>query len=292
MNVCDEQSSNILLYLDNELSGQELEDFRAHLAGCAACKAQLEEENELSALLHRARPLYSAPEELRARVSATQQVPLFGSASERLRQRVVRLLQMPLGGIQSPAFPLRALAAVLLIVAGVFLLSRFDRHARATAYVDAALATHRSYLDGALPLEIRSDSPQTVTSWFAGKVPFDFRLPASQSLPDDGQAAYRQVGGRVVSFRGSYAALVTYAMKKDQISLLVASTNTAPSFGGQEIRSGALTFHCHSKAGFNVITWSNHGLTYALVSSAHSSARQSCLVCHQNMADKNNFQEQ
>jgi hypothetical protein len=39
----------------------------------------------------------------------------------------------------------------------------------------------------------------------------------------------------------------------------------------------------------NVITWSTHGITYALVSSIHGSAQHSCLVCHQNIADQSVF---
>jgi hypothetical protein len=183
----------------------------------------------------------------------------------------------------------RALVSIaLVILLAIALVPTIAWHVRAATYVDTALTTHRSYLDGKLPLEVQSDSPEIVTAWFAGKVPFDFRLPTSQSSPN-GQAAYRQVGARLVSYRGSYAALVTYAMRKEQISLLVASDKSAPAWGGEEVRSGGLIFHYQTKAGFNVITWSTHGLTYALVSSLHSSASHSCLVCHQNMADKNEF---
>jgi len=53
-----------------------------------------------------------------------------------------------------------------------------------------------------------------------------------------------------------------------------------------EIRSGNLLFHYLSREKFRVITRSNHGLSYALVSSLLASARESCLVCHQNMADR------
>jgi hypothetical protein len=51
-------------------------------------------------------------------------------------------------------------------------------------------------------------------------------------------------------------------------------------------------FHYFSREKFKVITWSNHGLSYALVSSLSASARQSCLVCHQNMADRDVFRTQ
>ena len=94
-----------------------------------------------------------------------------------------------------------------------------------------------------------------------------------------------------MNYGSSYAALVTFAMKNDKIGLLIAPSKSAEAYGGEEIISRGLTFHYHTKAGFNVITWNTHGLTYAQVSSLHTSAHQSCLVCHQNMADSKEFRE-
>jgi mycothiol system anti-sigma-R factor len=68
MKGCDDYSATIQLYLDRELSGQDLEDFQAHLKECEACRTELEEHERLSALLQRSRPLYSAPDALRVRV--------------------------------------------------------------------------------------------------------------------------------------------------------------------------------------------------------------------------------
>jgi hypothetical protein len=52
---------SIHLYFDGEMIGQELKLFRHHLIGCEACQAELKVITELSRLLHRSRPLYSAP---------------------------------------------------------------------------------------------------------------------------------------------------------------------------------------------------------------------------------------
>jgi len=70
MDYCNEDSDNILRFLANQLSGRELEDSSAHLKNCTECRAHLENEQRLSRLLLRVRPLYSAPEALRTRVSA------------------------------------------------------------------------------------------------------------------------------------------------------------------------------------------------------------------------------
>jgi Putative zinc-finger len=66
---CGKHSIRILQYLENGLSRRERQDFLAHLMACPDCSARLEEE-ALSLLLRQSQPLFKAPAELRARVSA------------------------------------------------------------------------------------------------------------------------------------------------------------------------------------------------------------------------------
>jgi len=278
MNGHDEHRVNILLYLDNELRGQELEYLLAHLDNCADCRRLLEEERALSNLLHRTRPLYTAPEPLRARIAAAAGPPAaFGDKPKRKHEH---LLRFGWRNAQCSGVRWMTLAAMIIVVVlGLTLVPTVVRHAEAATFIDTAVTTHRAYQENQVPLEIRS---------FAGKVPFQFRLPSSQSSPV-GHPAYALSGARLVKFKNENAALVTYQMKAETISLLIASDESAVAAGGDEIRSGNLTFHYNTRAGLNVITWSTHGITYALVSSIHGSAQHSCLVCHQNMADQNVF---
>ena len=162
------------------------------------------------------------------------------------------------------------------------------RRANAHSYVEAAVAAHRGSLNGGLPVEIKSESPSVVTAWFAGKVPFNFRLPSSTGEAGHEQL-YRLTGGRLVNYKGGYAALVSYQMQQQKISLLVSSSKSAVAAGGEVVPSRGIVFHYSKQEGFAVITWSNHGLTYALVSSLPDSGRQSCMVCHQNMANGDHF---
>jgi anti-sigma factor RsiW len=180
-----------------------------------------------------------------------------------------------------------ALVVLLLGVLCAFV-PNVVRQVSAAKYVEAAVATHRGYLDGTRQLELRSSSPELVAAWFADKVPFSFRLPNSQATPES-QPAYRLIGAGLVNYHGSNAASVTYEEDGGKISLLIAAGEAAPVAGGDEVRFGDLTFHYRTDNGFKVITWTNHGLSYALVSSVSGSARESCLVCHQNMADHHSF---
>ena len=283
--------STIELYLDKELIGTDLEEFRAHLEACAACRVELEVREELSRLLHQSRPLYSAPDALRDRVMRTTEL-LPSSAlytPPRLRRRILRVLTRPAqsAGRSVRHWPM-LLAAILLFAAGLLPIPGILRQASANSYIEAAVAAHRSSLNGSLPLEIKSESPSTVTAWFAGKVPFNFRLP--EAAEDVGhEQVYRLTGGRLVNYKDGYAALVSYQKQQQPISLLVSSSKSAAAAGGEEVPSGGIVFHYSKQMGFSVITWSTHGLTYALVSSLPGSGRQSCMVCHQNMANGDHF---
>ena len=288
MKGCEDYSANIQLYLDKELRGQDLEEFRAHLETCAACERELAAEEELSRLLHETRPLYAAPQALRDRIMQASVEPTIvgGHAPDRLQKRVSKVLTPPTG---RRVIYWQALAAsIVLLVAGLLVVPGMLKQSKATDYVEAAIAAHRGFMDGSLPLEVKSDSPSVVAGWFAGKVPFNFRLPVSQETSGQ-EAVYKLTGARLVNYKGSYAALVAYQMQKEKISLLIASDKSAPSAGGEEVRSSGLVFHYRTQADLHVITWSNHGLTYALVSSLPGTGQRSCLVCHQNMPDSDHF---
>jgi mycothiol system anti-sigma-R factor len=291
MKGCDDYSATIQLYLDRELSGQDLEEFRAHLEECEACRTELEAEERLSALLRRSRPLYSAPGALRARVM--QAAESFSSTTAHrpvhVRKRFATVLARPLQAARHAAHHWGALAATILLIAtSLLLVPGFLRQASANSYIETAVAAHRSFLNGSLPLEVQSDSPSVVTAWFAGKVPFALRLPRSTEEAEH-QQVYRLTGGRLVNYKDGYAALIAYQMQQQKISLLVSSSRSAVVAGGEEVPSGGIIFHYRKQANFNVITWSNHGLTYALVSSLAGAGRQSCLVCHQSMSDGGRF---
>jgi mycothiol system anti-sigma-R factor len=75
MKGCDDFNETLRRYLDGELRGHELLQFRDHLEQCAECRKELEAEEELSRLLHRTRPLYTAPDTLRDRVLRAMEEP-------------------------------------------------------------------------------------------------------------------------------------------------------------------------------------------------------------------------
>ena len=111
------------------------------------------------------------------------------------------------------------------------------------------------------------------------------KLPSYQESSGQ-EILYTLEGGRLVNFQNDYAAYVSYHMKDRPISLVITLELLAQPSGGEEIASKGLMFHFNAIDGLKVITWSDRGLTYALVSDLDERGHQSCIVCHQGTKDQ------
>jgi len=286
MTPCEECISRIDSYLHDELRNGGLETVENHIKGCPSCRREFAERRRFFEHIRAARPLYVPSPKFRAEMAALLAEPSAAPASspERPRQASKRrspLWFLPLDSKLIPAF----IACALAIAAIVTLWTVSIRDARANAFVDMAVQTHRQQLARNLPLEVTTNSPREVSAWFARKVPFNFRLPMSQETPDQPQR-YKLAGGRLVNFKGTYAAYIAYRMQGQLISLIVTSASTSEAWGGEETVSKSLTFHTHSKQEVQVVTWSAHNVTYALVSGVNVPPGQSCAVCHASTKER------
>jgi len=148
-----------------------------------------------------------------------------------------------------------------------------------------AAETHLRHVRGQLPLEMASENPQDISTWFTGKVNFSVQIPNYQESSGQ-EKLYTLEGARLVFFKNEYAAYVAYQMSHRPISLVITSDSEAKPSGGEEIASRGLRFHYNAIDGLKVITWSDRGLTYALVSDLEERGQQSCIVCHQGTKDQ------
>lgn len=254
---------HIALYLDDELQEAERLAVEAHIKGCPDCRAALDAERELVSEIRDARPTYRTPESL--------------------QQNVVKLLRRsghPRASFHS-WFPMAACALFALGLAVSWFVAAGPFREERTPFVDTAVKTHLRYLEGQLPLEILSDSPEKISAWFAGKLGFNFKLPEYPQTPAETKP-YHVEGARLVGFKDDYAAYVVYRLNGHPISLVVTSDSVAKPSGGEEIPWEGLRFHFQSVAGWKVLTWSDDGLTYALVSNLEERGQASCVVCHQD----------
>jgi hypothetical protein len=141
------------------------------------------------------------------------------------------------------------------------------------------------HVRGQLPLEMETAQPQEISSWFMNKVNFSVKLPNYQESSGQ-EKLYTLEGARLVGYQNDYAAYVAYRMKDRPISLVITSASVANPSGGEEIPARGLTFHYNAIDGLKVLTWSDRGLTYALVSDLEERGQQSCIVCHEGTKDR------
>ena len=152
-------------------------------------------------------------------------------------------------------------------------------------FAEFAVSTHRQHAQGNLALDVRSDSQQTLNEWFKAKSQFSLALPASPAVPGE-ERPYRLEGARLVQVGGKTAAYIAYQMQTGPVSLMVTPDSVAVASGGVEVDFKKVSFHYSMVEGYKVVTWSLHGLTYALVSQEGNSTQRSCMVCHSAMRDR------
>lgn len=193
-----------------------------------------------------------------------------------------------------PAFSAKwfAAAMALIVVAGVLVArsSLSPGHLSGQELAEFAVATHRQHAQGVLPLDMRTDSQWALNEWFKTKLQFAVALPASAPLPGEDQP-YLLEGARLVPVGNKRAAFIAYRMSGAtthfaSASLTVMPDSVAVATGGVEAKFTKVSFHYSRLAGYKVVTWSSHGLTYALVSEEDNTTQRSCMVCHSAMRDR------
>ena len=282
MKKCNDILGRLTLYLDHELQGVERASVEAHLTECESCAAILARELNFINAVRESAPLYIASPALREkirRLMSEEQVPARVAQARAAVGTDVRFRWV------------LAAAAVLLVLFLPILVWQFvgqgDTRSteRPSNFALMAADTHLRITRKQLPLETESASPQEISDWFTNKVSFSVKLPNYQESSGQ-EKLYTLQGARLVGFQNDYAAYVAYQMKDRPISLVITSDSLAKPSGGEEIASKGLRFHYNAINGLKVLTWSDRGLTYALVSDLDERGQQSCIVCHEGTKDR------
>jgi len=186
--------------------------------------------------------------------------------------------------------------AVILIVGFLSIRPTLSRTSLSgEQFAEVAVRTHQRHVQGNLVLDIRSESQQTLNEWLKTRSPFFHELPASPAVPGE-ERPYHPEGARLVQIGSNKAAFIAYRMETSWVrrthttpaaaSLMVIPASVTTATGGLELRFSKVSFHYATVDGYKVVTWSVHGLTYALVSEEGNSTQRSCMVCHSAMRDR------
>jgi anti-sigma factor RsiW len=266
MMSCEQARGSIHPYVDGEIGGQEQLAIEEHLLDCGPCRAEYDSTRQVVETVRGSKPLFQASPSLPVKLREI----LEGDRSRRKR-------------IYSRA----AIAAVS--VAAAIVLVAFLPTLRSQRFTSFAADTHLLYKHGSLPLGVVSEQPGVVSGWLQTQLPFHLALPNYPAELGEPKS-YSLVGARRMQYDGRDVAYLAYTMNTGPISLLVASgANVIPS-RGQTYTSGKLVFHFSAEQGLKLITWTDRGLSYALVSDLQVSGAQSCIVCHGSKAERQRFE--
>ena len=272
MKNCEDIYRRLNLYLDNELQGEERAAIESHLQQCESCASIFERELSFIKAIRESGSLHVASPELRARVQET----LSGTGTQARAGSRSRLTW---------GFAIAAALVILVLPVVVWRMMKRSDQMTLSSFALMAAETHLRHARGQLPLEVETAAPQRISEWFANKVNFSVKLPNYQESSGQ-EKLYTLEGARLVGYKDDYAAYVAYRMKSRPISLVITSDAAAQPSGGEEIVARGLKFHYNAIHGLKVLTWSDRGLTYALVSDLEERGQQSCIVCHQGTKDQ------
>lgn len=128
-----------------------------------------------------------------------------------------------------------------------------------------------------MDLEIRTSNPEAVSQWLAQRVSFRPGLPKHAPISQD---RYTLIGAKILQHNGRDIAYLRYQLDSKPVSLLVTTAGTVTASGGQIMRSGSLDFRFHARGNLNLITWTDKGVDYCLISENTQRKAESCIVCH------------
>jgi anti-sigma factor RsiW len=265
---CAETKRNIALYIDHELQGIETIEMEAHLTECASCRRAYEDSRAAVDAVRAASPLYEIPDQCYLNIR---------KLVESRERRPLHRRWMPLSAV--------AALAVGMVLGMWFSPGLLKKNSSPAPYASFAAEEHLLYAKGIIPLDIASSEPQRVSDWLRGRVRFQLRLPEYPSSSWQ-QKRYTLTGARLVHYGDEEIAYLAYEMDRQPISVLIASSPQLLPTGGETYRSGDLTFRFAEEKGLRIITWSDHGLTYAQVSTVDLPGAASCGVCHGSSQDR------
>ncbi len=268
MMTCNEVRTAVHRYLDAELAEREVTEIESHLLDCAACREEHRRWQEVADAVRGAQQAYRP-----SASSVARAADLLATVERRERRWM-------LGRVA-------AVLALLAAGAGAWLTGWFG--GQGESFRVYAAESHLRYARGRLSLDAQSGDPAMLTAWLEQTLPFHLEVPAYPNAAP-GENAYELVGARLLRHRDEDVAFLSYKMRDQPVSLLVASAQGRQPAGGQVYRSGDLDFHFYSVDGLKLIGWVDKGLSYVIVSSIDAVGAESCVVCHGQGAERQKFE--
>ena len=239
-------------YIDSELDAMTAFEFERHLAECTACRATLQQYQQLHNSVKSHLSYFKAPEELERQIRVqlrSAERDQHSRSTERDQHDAIRREWLPRWG----GWAIAATIAILL----VFGAALFQTARRATApqmLAEQVVSSHIRSLMGNHLFDVPSSDQHTVKPWFTGKLDF---APVVKDLSSQG---FPLAGGRLEYLDNRSVAALVYHHRQHTINLFLwpsSESDSAPR---------TLTIK-----GFNVVHGTQSHMAYWAVSDLNAS---------------------
>lgn len=242
--TCDSVRDMLGAYLDGELDANAEFQLREHLAECAECPEAYRRLRSLKDGIKDGNLYYSTPPGLEARIKAS-----LHAAKATRKDTHARL---------NPFRQWMAIAASVLVGLSIGLSVYVFRGGTSSELLaQQAVSSHVRAMIGTHLVDVPSSDQHTVKPWFNGKLDYS---PPVKDLKD---AGFPLVGGRIDYLDNRPVAALVYQRRKHVINLFVW-----PSVRGSQTKK------LETLNGYNVIRWTDAGMTFWAVSDLNAKELQ------------------
>jgi anti-sigma factor RsiW len=236
MTACPDKAMLLEALLDGELDAVHAAEVEAHVAGCAGCRAALDDLAAMRLMLRTPGVREPAPERLKTRIAAGV-TPAQPAAND----------DRPVSALRRRA-PVAAFGGVVGVAACFALALIVMPMLSSGALEDELVAGHVRSLQASHLIDVATSDQHVVKPWFDGKL--DFAPP----VIDLAQQGFPIVGGRLDYVDHRAVAAVVYKRGRHLINLFIWPGSKPPAVGR------------HTRDGYTLLDWSQGGMTYWAVS--------------------------
>ena len=231
---CQQTHDLIDAYLDGEIDVVKSIEIEKHVADCDACTQRYKSLQSLQTALGDSAVRFEPPPSLEERLRSALHRETDSQPARNLRW----------------AWILAAASLVSTIVVIAFVVGLFARQPTDDLLAQEVISSHVRSLMANHLTDVPSSDQHTVKPWFNGKLDF------SPTVKDLSQQGFKLNGGRLDYLGKRPVAALVYQRRQHAINVFVwPSTDTPASTGKASEREG-----------YNLIRWSNGGMTYWAIS--------------------------
>ena len=245
---CHKITYQLEAFVDDECGADEKQMIGDHLEHCADCRERVDSLRKLNKTIAAGLGEVKAPDDLWQRVEASLPENLDDhrpkSSKSRFRQPVWQM----------------AIAASLMVMLALPAGLTWQWMHQDKSIISAPIQDFSTYRDSGRSLDIASQNPETIRSWFASRLTFEApKLKANV-------AGFDLVGGRLCWLLERRLSAFTYQREAQTVSLYVMTAHDLTVPNGTFDPELGISLSSHEVDGFRTMIWRAGDLVYSVVS--------------------------